>query len=101
MQSARLVRHSETERWSQQICRTGNDGRRPEREERQVGHESRERQAAEHPVETELLIGATGEARQALREDIESLSVVHDPERPANTRRIILSKRVSVTSRTA
>ena len=27
----------------------------------------------------------TGEARQALREDIESLSVAHEPERPANT----------------
>src|SRR5580704_10496458 len=27
----------------------------------------------------------TGEARQALREDIESLSAVHEPERPANT----------------
>src|SRR6266853_255025 len=64
------------ERRSQQIGRAGNGDRRPEREERQVGHESRERQAAEHPVETELLIGATGEARQALREDIESLSVV-------------------------
>jgi hypothetical protein len=37
----------------------------------------------------------TGEARQALREDIESLSVVYEPERPANT------NRVSVTSRTA
>src|ERR1700687_2471317 len=43
----------------------------------------------------------TGEARQALREDIESLPVVHEPERPANTSRIICSKRVSVTSRTA
>src|SRR5882672_247806 len=43
----------------------------------------------------------TGEARQALREDIESLSVVHESERPANTSRIIWSKRVSVTSRTA
>ena len=31
----------------------------------------------------------TGEARQALWEDIESLSVVHESERPANTRRII------------
>ena len=31
----------------------------------------------------------TGEARQAGREDIESLSVVHEPERPANTSRII------------
>jgi RNA-directed DNA polymerase len=31
----------------------------------------------------------TGEARQALREDIESLSVVHEPERPANTSRIM------------
>ena len=31
----------------------------------------------------------TGEARQALREDIESLSVVHESERPANTSRII------------
>ena len=31
----------------------------------------------------------TGEARQALREDIESLSAVHEPERPANTSRII------------
>jgi RNA-directed DNA polymerase len=31
----------------------------------------------------------TGEARQALREDIESLSVVHEPERPANTNRIM------------
>jgi len=30
-----------------------------------------------------------GRARQALREDIESLSVVHEPERPANTSRII------------
>jgi RNA-directed DNA polymerase len=30
-----------------------------------------------------------GEARQALREDIESLSVVHEPERPANTSRIM------------
>src|SRR5713226_8474874 len=43
----------------------------------------------------------TGEARQAGREDIESLSVVDEPERPANTSRIISSKRVSVTSRTA
>ncbi len=31
----------------------------------------------------------TGEARQALREDIKSLSVVFEPERPANTSRII------------
>jgi len=31
----------------------------------------------------------TGEARQALREDIESLPVVYESERPANTRRII------------
>jgi hypothetical protein len=30
----------------------------------------------------------TGEARQAGREDIESLSVVHEPQRPANTSRI-------------
>ena len=39
----------------------------------------------------------TGEARQAGQEDIESLSAVHEPERPANT----CSKRVSATSRTA
>src|SRR5260370_3613204 len=32
---------------------------------------------------------STGEARQALREDIESLSVVYEPERPANTSRIM------------
>src|SRR2546430_17683249 len=31
----------------------------------------------------------TGEARQAGREDIESLSVVNEPERPANTHRIM------------
>src|SRR6266699_3459439 len=31
----------------------------------------------------------TGEARQAGREDIESLSVVNEPERPANTSRIM------------
>src|SRR5258708_9317777 len=31
----------------------------------------------------------TGEARQTLREDIESLSVVYEPERPANTSRIM------------
>ena len=31
----------------------------------------------------------TGEARQARREDIESLSAVNEPERPADTRRII------------
>src|ERR1700686_3059436 len=31
----------------------------------------------------------TGEARQAGREDIESLSVVNEPERPADTRRIL------------
>src|SRR4249919_3158880 len=31
----------------------------------------------------------TGEARQAGREDIESLSAVSEPERPANTRRIM------------
>src|SRR6202790_5088922 len=31
----------------------------------------------------------TGEARQALREDIESLSVGYEPERPANTSRIM------------
>src|SRR5271155_3969261 len=31
----------------------------------------------------------TGEARQAGREDIESLPVVHEPERPANTIRIM------------
>jgi RNA-directed DNA polymerase len=30
----------------------------------------------------------TGEARQAGREDIESLSAVSEPERPANTSRI-------------
>ena len=31
----------------------------------------------------------TGEARQAGQEDIESLPVVHEPERPANTLRIM------------
>src|SRR3981189_1399560 len=31
----------------------------------------------------------TGEARQALREDIESLPVVHEPKRPANRSRIM------------
>src|ERR1700721_4565417 len=31
----------------------------------------------------------TGEARQAGREDIESLSVTHEPERPADTHRIM------------
>src|SRR6266567_8767224 len=31
----------------------------------------------------------TGEARQAGREDIESLSTVNEPERPANTSRIM------------
>src|ERR1700731_3279974 len=31
----------------------------------------------------------TGEARQAGREDIESLSAAHDPERPANTSQIM------------
>ena len=31
----------------------------------------------------------TGEARQARREDIESLSVASEPERPANTSRIM------------
>ena len=31
----------------------------------------------------------TGEARQAGREDIESSSAVSEPERPANTRRIM------------
>src|SRR6266403_3550457 len=31
----------------------------------------------------------TGEARQAGREDIESLSVASEPERPANTSRIM------------
>jgi hypothetical protein len=40
----------------------------------------------------------TGEARQASREDIESLSVVSEPERPSNT---LCVERVSVTSRTA
>ena len=40
----------------------------------------------------------TGEARQARREDIESLSVVSEPERPTN--RLCL-ERVSATSRTA
>jgi len=42
-----------------------------------------------------------GEARQAGGEDIESLLAANEPERPADTRRIIWSKRVSVTSRTA
>ena len=40
----------------------------------------------------------TGEARQAGREDIESLSVVSEPERPTNTPCL---ERVSATSRTA
>ena len=40
----------------------------------------------------------TGEARQARREDIESLSVVSEPERPTNT---LCLERVSATSRTA
>ena len=40
----------------------------------------------------------TGEARQARREDIESLSVVSEPERPTNT---FCLERVSATSRTA
>ena len=31
----------------------------------------------------------TGEARQALREDTESLSVVHESERTANTGQVI------------
>jgi hypothetical protein len=34
----------------------------------------------------------TGEARQALREDIESLSAAHEPERPANTFPIVLAQ---------
>src|SRR5450432_3269952 len=34
-------------------------------------------------------LASTGEARQAGREDIESLSAVHEPERPANTSRIM------------
>ena len=40
----------------------------------------------------------TGEAPQAGREDIESLSVVNEPERPANT---LCLESVSATSRTA
>jgi hypothetical protein len=40
----------------------------------------------------------TGEARQTRREDIESLSVVSEPERPTNT---LCLERVSATSRTA
>ena len=40
----------------------------------------------------------TGEARQARREDIESLSVVSEPERPTNT---LCLERVSATSRSA
>jgi|SRR5580700_10195910 hypothetical protein len=40
----------------------------------------------------------TGEARQARREDIESLSVVSEPQRPTNT---LCLERVSATSRTA
>src|ERR1700739_1119870 len=40
----------------------------------------------------------TGEARQARQEDIESLSVVSEPERPTNT---LCLERVSATSRTA
>ena len=40
----------------------------------------------------------TGEARQARREDIESFSVVSEPERPTNT---LCLERVSATSRTA
>jgi RNA-directed DNA polymerase len=35
----------------------------------------------------------TGEAWQARREDIESLSVVSEPERPANTSRIMIEAR--------
>ena len=31
----------------------------------------------------------TGEARQALREDIELFSAVNEPERPANARRVM------------
>jgi len=34
----------------------------------------------------------SGEARQAGREDIESLSAVNDPERPANTSSIVLAQ---------
>jgi hypothetical protein len=94
MSSARLARHSVAERWSQQIGRTGNDGWRPEREERQVGHESQKRQAADPDWTSHR---PTGEARQAGREDIESLSVVHEPERPTNT---LCLERVSATSRT-
>src|SRR6202047_1445235 len=37
----------------------------------------------------DLSSAPTGEARQAGREDIESLSVVNEPERPANTNRIM------------
>jgi hypothetical protein len=40
----------------------------------------------------------TGEARQARREDIESLSVVSEPQSPTNT---LCLERVSATSRTA
>jgi hypothetical protein len=56
----------------------------------------------------------TGEARQAGREEVESLLVVREPERPANTSRTMeevceryrslfrpWSKRVGATSRTA
>ena len=39
----------------------------------------------------------TGEARQAGREDIESLSVANEPERPANTISDALSRRTPMT----
>ena len=34
----------------------------------------------------------TGEARQARREDMKSLSAANEPERPADTRRIIFDR---------
>ena len=52
---------------------------RPNEKEMQVGHESRERQAAEYPDELDFSSTPAGEAREAGEGETESLPVVREP----------------------
>ena len=61
---------------------------RPEREKWQIGHEPSDKRL-NIQLRLDFSSPPTGEARQAGREDIELPSAVNEPERPADTNRIM------------
>jgi RNA-directed DNA polymerase len=90
MSSARLVRHSNAERRSQQIGQAGNGDRRPEREEWQVRDMDLKSDKQQNiQMELDFSFTPAGEAREAGREESESPLAAHGNESPADTNRLM------------